>query len=320
MISLKNITKRYGSTQALSGISFEVRRGEIVGFLGPNGAGKTTIMKILTGYIAATSGTVTVDDLDILTESLEIRRRIGYLPENAPVYQDMRVNDYLTFMGKIRGLQGAELDRRRKIVIGLTALKDVLGKDISQLSKGYRQRVGLAQALIHDPPILILDEPTSGLDPNQIAEIRTMIKEIGQKKTVILSTHILPEVEATTDRILIIADGKLVADGTTEDLRAGAHQGTRMNVLLELSDKASAEHIRKQLAALPGVNAVNTVATDETNAQGFLISGAHETDQDLRRVVFQYSVKQGWTLLDLHREDQSLEAIFRRLTRGEDQT
>ena len=308
MIQLQDVTKRYGDALALKGISTEIRKGEIVGFLGPNGAGKTTTMKLITGYLAPTSGTITVDGLDVLKDSVEVRRRIGYLPENAPVYTDMIVSEYLAFMGEARGLSGAALSEAIRRVAGLCGLSARLGQSIGALSKGYRQRVGLAQALIHDPPILVLDEPTTGLDPNQIVEIRSMIKEIGAQKTVILSTHILPEVEATTDRVLIISDGKLVADGTTEEIKA-TQGGGRISLQVEATEPVDA--VVKAASAVPGVRAARVIGGE---------GGVHRLSlgvdggADVSRALFRLAVSKGWILLEMHREAAGLEAIFQSLT------
>jgi len=229
VIRVQNLTKRYDGTVAVDDISFEVERGEVVGFLGPNGAGKTTTMKIITCYMPPTSGDVTIDDRSVLSDSLPIRRSLGYLPEDSPLYTFMPVLEYLEFVAEMRGLKPGPKGRRIKEMIEVCGLGEVLGKDVSALSRGYRQRVGLAQALIHDPDLIILDEPTSGLDPNQIAEIRSMIREFGQEKTLILSTHILPEVTATCDRVIIInrgPDRRRRSSRRTRGAPAGPPEGT----------------------------------------------------------------------------------------------
>lgn len=218
MIEVQNISKNFGAFQALQSISFNLAQGEVVGFLGPNGAGKTTTMRILTGYLPATSGSVTIDDLDIQKNPQEIQKKIGYLPESAALYGDMETSDYLKYIGQIRQISPKLLTERLKEVIKICSLREALGKKISTLSKGYRQRVGLAQALLHDPEILILDEPTVGLDPNQISEIRSLIHSLGKNKTILLSTHILSEVEQTCSRVIIIARGKIVGAGKQQDL------------------------------------------------------------------------------------------------------
>ena len=218
-IGVRNLVKRYGDRAAINDISFDVKTGEILGFLGPNGAGKTTTMKIITCYMPPTSGTVDVDGMDVREHSLEVRKKIGYLPEMNPLYFDMNALDSLEFAAELHGLRGNAMQQRVKEMVDVCGLEAVRHKDIGEMSKGYRQRVGLAQAMIHDPDVLILDEPTSGLDPNQIVEIRTLIKELGRAKTVVLSTHILSEVQATCDRVLIINDGIIVANGTPEQLQ-----------------------------------------------------------------------------------------------------
>ena len=221
MIEVKNLTKRYGLTVAVDNVSFDANAGEVLGFLGPNGAGKTTTMRILTCYLSADEGTAKVAGYDVFEESIEVRKRIGYLPESAPLYMDMGVIDYLKFIAQIRHIPKSQRQERIKAVIDTCGLEKVIQKDVGELSRGYRQRLGLAQSLIHDPPILILDEPTSGLDPSQIIEIRNLIKAIGKEKTIIFSTHILPEVSATCSRILIINDGQIVANVVDQPLGCG---------------------------------------------------------------------------------------------------
>src|SRR6516162_2216540 len=227
MISIEGLSKSYGATQALRGVSFEVPRGQVVGFLGPNGAGKTTTMRILAGYASPTSGSAKVGGIDVVLDPIASRRMIGYLPENNPLYEEMMVLDFLHFVARVRGVAAGEERERIKNAVERCGLKSVISRDIGQLSKGFRQRVGLAQAILHDPDLLILDEPTSGLDPNQIAEIRHLIKELGREKTVILSTHILSEVQSTCGRVLIINEGKLVADDSPERLALGGGGGSR---------------------------------------------------------------------------------------------
>src|SRR5947207_12534994 len=235
MIEVEGLTKNYGLTRAVDKVSFSVRRGEVLGFLGPNGAGKSTTMKILTCFLAPTAGRAMVAGHDVFDDSLEVRKRIGYLPEDTPIYRDMTVVEYLQFAAAMRGMERDKVGGRIKEIGGRCGLSNVAGKLVGELSKGYRQRLGLAQAMLHDPDILILDEPTSGLDPNQIVEIRQLIKELGQEKTVILSTHILPEVQATCSRVVIISDGRLVADGRPDDLVAREHANT-FRILLERSE------------------------------------------------------------------------------------
>jgi ABC-2 type transport system ATP-binding protein len=309
MIRVENLTKQYGPVTAVNKVTFNVHKGEVLGFLGPNGAGKSTTMKMLTCYIAPTSGVATVAGHDVFDDSLEVRKRLGYLPEDTPLYRDMTVQEYLEFSAEMRQMDPTKRGRRIKEIGGRCGLTDVAGKLVGELSKGFRQRLGLAQAMLHDPDILILDEPTSGLDPNQIVEIRQLIKELGQEKTVILSTHILPEVQATCSRILIISDGKLVADDTPEALRA-REKGSRYRVVVE-SNGAAQDAIRDRLATIGGVARCEKVAV-ETGAMGFILDGSG--DADLRRSIFRAAVDNHWPLLELVRESVSLEDVFRNLT------
>ena len=312
MIEVQNLVKDYGPIRALGGVSFSVERGEVVGFLGPNGAGKTTCMKIVTGFIAATSGSVTVDGKDVVEDGVEVRRRIGYLPENAPVYPDMTVREYLAFVAGVRGVAKADVARRLNDVALRVGIVNVLDQEIGTLSKGYRQRTGLAQAMIHDPEILILDEPTSGLDPNQIVEIRALIKDLGKDRTVILSTHNLPEVTATCNRILLIHRGRLVANGTPESISA-AHGGNN-NFLVEVDVREGARPPADLLARLPGVKSVLPV--DRPGAAGEPLRVEATGDADLRPAIFDLAVRSGWALLELRRERLDLETIFQRLTQS----
>ncbi len=311
MISVKGLTKRYESFEALRGLSFAIARGEIVGFLGPNGAGKTTTMKVLTGYMPQTDGEVRVDGLDISTDSLKVRSRIGYLPESTPLYTDMLVHDYLAHVATLRGVPAAKIPERVKAAADMCGIRDRLGQEIGTLSKGYKQRVGLAQALVHDPDILILDEPTSGLDPNQIVEIRNLIKRLGENRTIILSTHNLPEVMATCNRILIIHRGQIVADGTAESLEAAESASQRLRVVLEAGG-VDAESALAELRALPDVAAARLT---ESRAATHHLELEGRPDADLRGPVFDLAVVRGWKLLELHREHLDLEGLFRKLTR-----
>jgi ABC-2 type transport system ATP-binding protein len=313
MIEVDDLTKDYGTTRAVDAVSFTVRRGEVLGFLGPNGAGKSTTMKMLTCYLSPTAGRARVAGHDVFDESLEVRRRIGYLPEDTPIYRDMTVLEYLQFAAEMRAMPVDKIAGRIKEIGVRCGLGDVAGKLVGELSKGYRQRVGLAQAMLHDPDILILDEPTSGLDPNQIVEIRSLIKEIGKEKTVILSTHILPEVQATCSRIVIISGGKLVADGTPEALRA-REKGGRYRVVVE-SNGVPKEAIRDRLASLAGVARCEMVS-GEAGSHAFAIDAAAAAD--LRKPIFKAAVDNRWTLLELLRESASLEDVFRNLTTREE--
>jgi ABC-2 type transport system ATP-binding protein len=306
MIAVKDLTKTYGTQNAIDAINFQIGAGEIVGFLGPNGAGKTTTMKIITCFMPPTSGTVEVDELNIFDHSLDIRKRIGYLPENNPLYLDMYVHEYLRFVGRLYHLSGERLRTRIPEIIEMTGLGREQHKKIGMLSKGYRQRVGLSQALIHDPEILILDEPTTGLDPNQIVEIRSLIKEIGKRKTIIFSTHILPEVEAIADRVIIIHRGKIVADEGLDDLRGGK---SKENVLRIAFDKPGFESqtVQQQFANVR-IRVEGTAGTDFTFFS--------PTDVDLRPFIFEQSLRQQNPIAQLQKKEKNLEEVFRSLTNG----
>jgi ABC-2 type transport system ATP-binding protein len=309
MIKVKNLVKSYGDMKALDDVTFEVRRGEVLGFLGPNGAGKTTTMKILTCFVAPTSGEAKVAGIDITDDTLEIRRQVGYLPESAPLYVDMRVHEYLSFVAEVRKIQGTKQKQALDKVVETCGLSEVLSKEIRTLSKGYKQRVGLAQAMIHDPQILILDEPTSGLDPNQIVEIRTLIKSIGKERTVILSTHNLSEVQATTNRVIIINSGKLVADGKPEELEAD-RGGARYNVQLN-AKSIQIEDVKKTFES---IDKVREVETFEPKGGELSIIVRSKGDSDLRADIFNAVVERKWVLLGLERKQVDLESIFRQLT------
>lgn len=312
MIEVDHLEKSYGFARALRGISFSVSKGEVIGFLGPNGAGKSTTMKILTGYLAPSGGRATVGNLDVVKESLAVRAMIGYLPESTPLYSDMRVDDYLSFCAEIRGVVGKQRRQAIARAVQLCGLARVTGKNIVELSKGYKQRVGLAQAIVHEPPVLILDEPTSGLDPNQIVEVRRLIERLGEEHTVVLSTHYLQEVEKSCSRVIIVNHGEIVADGTQEELLA-SQEGGGLRVTVRGPDPA----VRAQFAELlPGVT-IETIqlsdggADDRGNDYRLLIDKqAAPIDESVARLI----VKNGWDLLALHREQPSLEDVFRRLT------
>ena len=312
MIEVADLSKLYGDVRAVDGISFKIKPGEVVGFLGPNGAGKTTTMKVLTTFISPTAGRAFIDGRDVMDESLAVRRKVGYLPESAPLYPDMMVLDYLGFVAQMRGLQGDDRKAKIRRAAERCAITTVLGKDIGELSKGYRRRVALAQSLLHEPDCLILDEPTEGLDPNQIAEIRDLIKEIGREKTILLSSHILPEVQATCSRVLIIAKGKIVADGTSEELREREVSQARLHLKFELEKGVARELVRQKLAALPYVRAAVDGEGEGTEIVGFEVrtDGGH----DLRKDIFQLAAQQNWPLVEMRREVVSLEDVFRRLT------
>lgn len=310
MINAKNLTKRYGHTVAIKNVSFNISKGEVVGFLGPNGAGKTTTMKILTCFLPADEGTATIADFDIEQNPFEVRRHIGYLPENAPLYIDMDVECYLRFIAQMRGMSINQYKQQLDKMIETCGLRKVMKKGIGTLSKGFRQRVGLAQTLIHDPQILILDEPTTGLDPNQIIEIRSLIKEIGKEKTVILCSHILPEVSATCDRILIINEGQIVADDTPQDLSSQAQGEETIYLGLKGADK---DEISKQLQALDGIKCFNNL--DDKNGSFRYQIKTHQ-GENLSEALFHMAVNNKWILTELHLESLSLEEIFLKLTSG----
>ncbi|MDD9946916.1 MAG: ATP-binding cassette domain-containing protein [Myxococcales bacterium] len=314
MIEALDLSKRYDDSLALDKVSMEVRRGEVLGFLGPNGAGKSTTMKILTCFTAPTEGTAKVNGCDIFDDSLGVRKSIGYLPESTALYHDMLVLEYLQFVAEMRGLNGAEQRKQVKKVVEETGLEGVFAKGIQTLSKGYKQRVGLAQALLHEPPILILDEPMSGLDPNQAVEIRDLIKEIGRERTVILSTHNLAEVQVACDRVLIISKGRIVADDTPAGLseRAGKR---RYLVTVQKSNGLSETSGCAALEKISGVQRVRSLAAEAEDELSFELLPT--TDEDLRAPVFKAAVDNGYTLLDLHREGQNLEQVFRDLTTTE---
>jgi len=304
-IVIENLTKRFGNQKAVDNISLKVTTGEILGFLGPNGAGKTTTMKIITNYIAADEGKVFIGGKLADDDPQEIKKHIGYLPENNPLYLDMPVIDYLEFCARIQKIDKNRVGRRVAEMIGITGLDKEKHKKIGELSKGFRQRVGLAQAIIHNPEILILDEPTSGLDPNQIAEIRKLIRELGHEKTVILSTHILPEVEATCDRIMIINRGKLVADGTAENLRKQAQGSDILRVRIEDGDS---NQIFKSLQSLRSVSIV-----DFADRQMNKFDVRCRSDE-ARRDIFRLCVDMKWVITEMTPFETKLEDIFRDLT------
>jgi ABC-2 type transport system ATP-binding protein len=313
MIEARDLSKRYGPVTALRSATFRVNRGEVVGFLGPNGAGKTTTMKILTCFIAPSGGTALVAGSDIFEDPIAVRRAIGYLPENTPLYTEMLVLEYLEFVGKMRGLRGSDLQTRLRKVVEETNLGNVIGRGIGELSKGYRQRVGLAQALIHEPPVLILDEPMSGLDPNQAAEIRELIREIGRERTVILSTHNLTEVQVTCGRVLIISQGQLVADDTPEELAARAGK-PRFLATLRQNGRSGSE-ICKAFAAIGDAQTVNE--RPGLAAGEIIVEVVPKGTQDLRADIFQAAVSSNLVLLGLEQRGENLEDIFRQLTTGE---
>lgn len=313
MIKVEGLTKRYARHVAVDHISFEVAKGQIVGFLGPNGAGKTTTMRMLTCFMPPTDGTAVVAGFDVRQKPMEVKRRIGYLPESPPVYPEMEVHEYLDFVARIKGV--AKNGRRQRIneVMERCAITDVRTREIGKLSKGYRQRVGLAQAILHNPDVLILDEPTAGLDPHQIMETRALIKELAGDHTIILSTHILPEVEQTCQQVIIINKGKLVATDTVENLTKGL-RGTEI-IAVEVGG-AAATDIRERLERVPGVAKVLPAETRDGRA-GFRVES--QQGQHIRPALARAVVEAGWQLHELHTATMSLESIFLELTAGAQQ-
>jgi len=306
LIEVHELKKNYGNFSALNGIDFTINKGEIVGFLGPNGAGKTTTMKILSCFMYPTSGDVTIDSKSILLKPDEIRQLIGYLPEHNPLYGDMMVYSYLSFVCEMRGIPHRKKADAIRRVINLTGLSEMAEKTIGILSKGYRQRVGLAQAMIHDPAVLILDEPTSGLDPNQIIEIRNVLKEIGEKKTVILSTHILSEVEQTCQRAIIIDNGSIVADENIDTLKRELADSDQIDVILKGNE--SEAHIVKLFSSC---GELKDIVIDNSISSFKVISN---DSSDYREKIFRIVVENDLVLLELHKKPRSLEKLFRQLT------
>ncbi len=311
MIRVQQVSRYFGNVTAVQDVSFEVEKGEIVGFLGPNAAGKTTTMRILTTYLPATSGTASVAGFDVHEQSMEVRKRIGYLPENPPLYSEMRVRDYLDFVAKIKGV--APVDRKKAVTQAMekTAVADVSERVIRTLSKGYKQRVGLAQALVHNPDVLILDEPTVGLDPNQIIEVRRLIKSLAGDHTIILSTHILPEVSMTCERVIIINKGRVVAQDSTENLTKKHSGARRYSVVVD----APFESVREKLAQLPGVR---NVERQKEGSQYTALTLECVAEQDIRPEIARLIVAGQWPLYELKAEDVSLEDVFLQLTTKEE--
>lgn len=310
MIQVEHLTKRYGHTLAVSDVTFDVKKGEIVGFLGPNGAGKTTTMRILSGFIPATQGRALVSGFDVFEQPLEVKRRIGYLPENPPLYQELTVDSFLGFVGRIKGVSSDKVNERVTTVKEQCALEDMGSKLIKHLSKGYTQRVALAQSLIHDPDVLILDEPTVGLDPKQIIEVRELIKRLAGEHTIILSSHILPEVSMTCQRVVIIHNGKIVAIDTPENLKTALAGGNQVQVEF----KGSQERVRETLASVGHVKSVQSEAAGGGNPTLRIdIESGFDARADIARAV----VQSGADLLELKTAGLSLEDIFLKLTTDE---
>lgn len=307
-ITVENLTKSYGAQKAVDNISFKIKTGEVVGFLGPNGAGKSTTMRMITCFMAPSSGNIMLDEFSVSQDSEVIKKRIGYLPENNPLYVEMPVIEYLRFCAEIQGVKKELISSRIHEMVDKCGLDPEKHKKISELSKGFRQRVGLAQAMIHNPEILVLDEPTSGLDPNQIVEIRKLIKELGKEKTVLLSSHILSEVEATCDRILIINRGKIVADGTSDTLRQQA-QGQE---LLKVEIESATENTNQFLSELTVLASVEKVSKEEGSENKFLVQSKPELSS--RKSIFEMCVKNKWYLTEITGIETRLEDVFRNLT------
>jgi ABC-2 type transport system ATP-binding protein len=311
MIEVQNLTKHYGAFTAIRDVTFNVAPGQIVGFLGPNGAGKSTAMRILACFMPASSGTARVAGYDVFSQSMDVRRRIGYLPENVPLYTDMRVAPYLDFVAEIKGVPRATRKRRVAEVMDKCLISDVQHRLIGKLSKGYRQRVGLAQAIVNDPHVLILDEPTIGLDPQQITEIRALIKSLAGEHTVILSTHILPEVSMVCSGVIIINKGRIVAQGPIDSLVEQFFPVSRVQVEIAAPPAAA----RDALRAIPGVRDVRDVLSDDGTA-AFAVEAAR--DRDVRGEIFQLATDRRWPLLELRRVGMTLEEVFIRIVAGEE--
>ncbi len=313
MIEVENLTKSYGQHRAVDDISFTVEKGEVLGFLGPNGAGKTTLMRVLTCFFPSTSGRASIAGYDCFADSLEVRKRIGYLPERVPLYEDMIVRDYLSFVAGIKGTLARDIKNKVAQTMADCNIDSVANKLIHDLSRGYRQRVGLAQALVNDPDILILDEPTVGLDPKQIKEIRKLIKELAGKRTVILSTHILPEVSMICGRVIIINDGKLVADDTPQNLTAQLQKTAK--IFLQIAG-ADVDEIKKELSMVNGIKSVNKDEASFKGSHGFIVEV--EEENDARKNLHPVIVNRGWDLVEMRSMHMSLEDVFIKLVTKEE--
>ncbi|WP_300753386.1 ATP-binding cassette domain-containing protein [uncultured Brachyspira sp.] len=314
MISVENLSKYYGDFHALKGVSFEINAGEIVGILGPNGAGKSTTLRILTCYLSPTSGNAVIDGKSILDNEMEVKKIIGYLPESAPLYDDMSVFDYLVYMAEIQELERSRLNERLKYVVEACSLKDVISKSIGELSKGYKQRVGIAGAIIHDPKILILDEPTNGLDPNQIVEIRELIKELGREKTVLISTHILSEVEATCSRAIIINQGNVIADADPKHLTLNNNKENKISSRIKLSIKTSDDN-NKIIEKLKKIENVYDVKIENNDNLKDII--VYSNDEEPREKIYAFIKSTDWVIYEMIKERENLEEVFHTLTKGD---
>ena len=307
MIKVTDLSKNYGSVEAVRSISFEIKDGEIVGFLGANGAGKTTTLKMMTGYLVPTTGSIEVNEMNIMNDTHEIQKQIGYLPELNPLYSEMRVYEYLEFLAGIRKITGRAFKDALARIVEQCGLQGVVHKNISDCSKGYKQRIGLAAAMIHDPKVLILDEPVTGLDPNQIVEIRGLIKSLGKEKLVFMSSHILQEIQATVDRIIIINKGEIVANGTSDELMSNFKGNVLLNMEIKGASSESVEHIQ---AKLPSVKFISMNETNTVQQVQF----EYGKDQDPREDLFSYAVDNNWSILKMNPHTTNLEDIFRDLT------
>jgi len=307
VIKVTDLSKNYGSVEAVRSISFEIKDGEIVGFLGANGAGKTTTLKMMTGYLVPTTGSIEVNEMNIMNDTHEIQKQIGYLPELNPLYSEMRVYEYLEFLAGIRKITGRAFKDALARIVEQCGLQGVVHKNISDCSKGYKQRIGLAAAMIHDPKILILDEPVTGLDPNQIVEIRGLIKSLGKEKLVFMSSHILQEIQATVDRIIIINKGEIVANGTSDELMSNFKGNVLLNMEIKGASSESVEHIQ---AKLPSVKFISMNETNTVQQVQF----EYGKDQDPREDLFSYAVDNNWSILKMNPHTTNLEDIFRDLT------
>ncbi len=307
MIKVENLSKFYGDVKAVKSINFELNDGEIVGFLGANGAGKSTTLKVMTGYLTPTTGNVYVNDLDIQSNTLEIQKQIGYLPELNPLYSEMRVYDLLEFTGNIRNITGKAFKNSLARVVEQCGLKGVIYRMISECSKGYKQRIGLACAMIHDPKILILDEPVTGLDPNQIVEIRNLIKDLGTEKLVLMSSHILQEIQATVNRIIIIHKGEIVADGTNEELMSGFMGNTKLTLEIKNAEDNTVKALTEKI---PSISLVDT--TTRNGSQ--ILHLEYPKEKDPREELFQYAIDSNWVVIEMSPHSVNLESIFRTLT------
>ena len=308
MIEINNLTKTYSNQVTVDNISLNIKRGEIIGFLGPNGAGKTTTLRLITSFLSPCSGSITIGNLNVAENSIKTRKRIGYLPEMVPLYDELLVYEYLNFVAEIREIPKSEINRRVKEVINECGLEDAITRPIDELSKGFRQRVGLAQAIIHKPDILILDEPTTGLDPNQIIEIRKLIKEIGKEKTIIFSTHILSEASAISDKIAILNKGKIVATGTSEELQ----NNLKKNTLYKITIKGERDQVFNQLKNIPQIESVKIHNKEANNIYEYHLEA--NTKQDIRENISKIVAQGGFTILEFTKSAVSLEDVFRELT------